>query len=149
MLEVVAVADESPSSAASASSRGRRRSARLKDGGRRLPFTVYLSREEREQLELRALATGDSIAKILVESALSPVTNTALDDNVIARTDMSEAMSALRGMRRDLEGVSTNLNQIAHHANTVSEVPADFAQVVARVRRTVNELNEILLQVRR
>lgn len=129
--------------------RDRRRSARAINGQRRRVFKVYLTSEEREQLELRALATGDSIAKILVESALSPVTNTALDDSVIARTDMSEAMSALRGMRRDLEGVSTNLNQIAHHANTVSEVPADFAQVVASVRRTVNELNEILLQVRR
>lgn len=143
------MAEESAVSAASAPRRDRRRSARLRDGERRLPFTVYLSREEREKLELRALATGDSIAKILVDCALQPQSNPALDQEAIPQADTSEAMSALRAMRRDLEGVSTNLNQIAHHANTVSEVPADFAQVVASVRRTVDELNEILLQVRR
>ena len=127
----------------------RRRSARLRGGQRRKPVTVYLSDKERELLELLSEATGESMAKILVDAALRPSQNPAVDPVAVLPVEMGEAMAALRDMRRDLEGVGNNLNQIAYHANTVSEVPADFAQVVELVHRTIDDINDILIQVRR
>ena len=43
----------------------------------------------------------------------------------------------------------TNLNQIAHHANTVHEVPEDFEAVVAGVADTIEDINTRLDGVRR
>ncbi|WP_172193323.1 plasmid mobilization protein [Actinomyces faecalis] len=127
----------------------RRRSARLRGGQRRKPLTVYLSDEERELLELRSEATGESMAKILVDAALRPSQNPVVAPEAVAPAEMGEAMAALRDMRRDLDGIGNNLNQIAYHANTVSEVPADFTQVVELVHRAIDDINDILIQVRR
>ena len=60
-----------------------------------------------------------------------------------------ELVLQLRDYRRQLVGVTTNLNQIAHHANTTSEVPADFAAVVAEVHQLHDDINAILLGARR
>lgn len=120
-----------------------RRSARVREG-RRSRLTVYLAPEERQALELRAQSTGESMAKILVDSALHPMIADA--DAVVSLT---EAAGLLRDYRRQLVGVTTNLNQIAHHANTVHEVPADFGRVVAEVERLTDEINDLLVSVRR
>ena len=58
--------------------------------------------------------------------------------------------NASRGNLPDVTvGVTTNLNQVAHHANTTSEVPADFAAVVAEVHQLHDDINAILLGARR
>lgn len=119
---------------------GRRRSARTQ-GVRRGRLTVYLTGEERALLEARAEICGESMAKILVDAALHPVDAGA--------GDVHELVALLRDYRRKLEGATTNLNQIAHHANAVGEVPADFADVVARINRLHDDINDILAGVRR
>lgn len=123
---------------------GRRRSARTRTGVRRRPLAVYLSEDERALLEQRSEATGTSMARVLVDAALRPAQAGQIDTGALAET-----VALLRGYRRQLEGACTNLNQIAHHANTVSEVPADFAAVVAHVERVVDEVEDILASVRR
>lgn len=85
------------------------------------------------------------MAKILVDCALHPVSA----DEVADAGSAHELVSLLRDYRRQLVGVTTNLNQIAHHANTVGEVPADFAAVVAQVERLHDDINDILLGTRR
>lgn len=122
----------------------RRRSARTQ-GVRRRRLTVYLTDEERALLEARSEVSGESMAKILVDCALHPAST---GDGVDAG-GVHELVSQLRDYRRQLVGVTTNLNQIAHHANTTSEVPADFAAVVAEVHQLHDDINAILLGARR
>lgn len=121
---------------------GRRRSARTQ-GVRRGRLTVYLTDRERAALEARAEICGESMSRVLVDCALHPV------DAGAGAGDVHELVALLRDYRRKLEGATTNLNQIAHHANTVGEVPADFADVVARINRLHDDINDILAGVRR
>ncbi|WP_252864007.1 MobC family plasmid mobilization relaxosome protein [Actinomyces naeslundii] len=122
----------------------RRRSARTQ-GVRRGRLTVYLTDEERSLLEARSEVSGESMAKILVDCALHPV---SAGEGVDAG-GVHELVAQLRDYRRQLVGVTTNLNQIAHHANTTSEVPADFAAVVAEVHQLHDDINAILVGARR
>jgi len=122
----------------------RRRSARTQ-GVRRQRLTVYLTEEERSLLEARSEVSGESMAKILVDCALHPV---SAGDGVDAG-GAHELVAQLRDYRRQLVGVTTNLNQIAYHANTTSEVPADFAAVVAQIHQLHDDINDILLGARR
>lgn len=122
----------------------RRRSARTQ-GVRRGRLTVYLTDEERALLEARSEVSGESMAKILVDCALHPVS--AGED--VDAGGVHELVSQLRDYRRQLVGVTTNLNQIAHHANTTSEVPSSFAAVVAEVHQLHDDINAILLGARR
>lgn len=106
---------------------------------------MYLTEEERALLEARSEVSGESMAKILVDCALHPA---SAGDGVDAG-DAHELVAQLRDYRRQLVGVTTNLNQIAYHANTTSEVPADFAAVVAEVHQLHDDINAILVGVRR
>lgn len=121
-----------------------RRSARMREGQSRSRLTVYLSPDERTLLEARAANTGTSMAKLLIDAAFRPVAAGQIDTG-----NLEETVASLRDVRRKLEGVATNLNQIAHHANTVAEVPADFDRVVAQVERMTDEVNAVLASVRR
>ena len=122
----------------------RRRSARTQ-GARRGRLTVYLTDEERSLLEARSEVSGESMAKILVDCALHP----ASAGEGVDAGGVHELVAQLRDYRRQLVGVTTNLNQIAYHANTTSEVPADFAAVVAEVHQLHDDINAILVGVRR
>lgn len=126
-----------------------RHAKRSRSGTRRQRLTVYLTDEQREVLELRAKMSGQSLARTLVDSAIQPVHIKALDEEKIPVEMHGDVLASLRTVRRNLEGMATNLNQVAHHANTVSEVPSDFAEVVSQVRRSVADINELLRTVRR
>ena len=122
----------------------RRRSARTQ-GVRRQRLTVYLTEKERSLLEARSEVSGESMAKILVDCALHPV---SAGDGVDAG-DAHELVAQLRNYRRQLVGVTTNLNQIAHHANTTSEIPSSFNAVVRQIQQLHDDINDILLGARR
>lgn len=122
----------------------RRRSARTQ-GVRRQRLTVYLTEKERSLLEARSEVSGESMAKILVDCALHPV---SAGDGVDAG-DAHELVAQLRDYRRQLVGVTTNLNQIAHHANTTSEIPSSFNAVVRQIQQLHDDINDILLGARR
>jgi hypothetical protein len=124
----------------------RRRSARSR-GGVRKRVTVYLTGEERALLEAQAEVSGRSLSSILVDAALHPA---SLGDGAdLSARGGNELVEQLRDYRRKLVGVTTNLNQIAYHANTTSEVPADFPAVVDEIHRLHDEINAMLLGVRR
>lgn len=146
MVAVPSTADDTEVVARGSRRLDRRRSARSR-GGVRGRVTVYLTGEERALLEAQAEVSGRSLSSILVDAALHPV---SLGDGAgLSARGGNELVEQLRDYRRKLVGVTTNLNQIAYHANTASEVPADFAAVVAQIHQLHDEINAMLLGVRR
>jgi len=107
---------------------------------------VSLTASERALIEEGARLRGVSMSRFVVEAALHPVTTS---EEVAGVPHVEELIELLRVYRRQLEGAMTNLNQIAHHANTVHEVPEDFASVVSSVADTIEDINGRLDGVRR
>ena len=134
------------SSAAVSHSRTARRARRSVRGVQRSRLLVSLTASERALIEEGARLRGVSMSRFVVETALHPVTAA---EGVAGPAHVEELIELLRAYRRQLEGAMTNLNQIAHHANTVHEVPEDFASVVAGVADTIEDINARLDGVRR
>ena len=86
------------------------------------------------------------MSRFVVEAALHPVTTS---EGIAGPSHAEELIELLRAYRRQLEGAMTNLNQIAHHANMLREVPEDFASVVSSVADTIEDINARLDGVRR
>lgn len=127
-------------------SRTARRARRSVHGVQRSRLLVSLTASERALIEEGARLRGVSMSRFVVEAALHPVT---ASDGVAGAAHVEELIELLRVYRRQLEGAMTNLNQIAHHANTVHEVPEDFASVVSSVADTIEDINARLDGVRR
>lgn len=134
------------SSAVVSHSRTARRARRSVRGVQRSRLLVSLTASERALIEEGARLRGVSMSRFVVEAALHPVTTS---EEVAGVPHVEELIELLRAYRRQLEGAMTNLNQIAHHANTVHEVPEDFASVVAGVADTIEDINGRLDGVRR
>lgn len=134
------------SSEAVSHSRTARRARRSVRGVQRSRLLVSLTSSERALIEEGARLRGVSLSRFVVEAALHPV---ATSEEIVGPSHAEELIELLRVYRRQLEGAMTNLNQIAHHANTVHEVPKDFASVVSGVADTIEEINARLDGVRR
>lgn len=134
------------SSAVVSHSRTARRARRSVRGVQRSRLLVSLTASERALIEEGARLRGVSMSRFVVEAALHPVTAA---EGVAGVPHVEELIELLRVYRRQLEGAMTNLNQIAHHANTVHEVPEDFASVVSSVADTIEDINGRLDGVRR
>ena len=131
----------------SEASRMTRRARRSVRGVQRSRLLVSLTSSERALIEEGARLRGVSLSRFVVEAALHPVTTS--EGVAAGPAQAEELIELLRAYRRQLEGAMTNLNQIAHHANTVHEVPEDFGAVVAGVADTIEEINARLDGVRR
>ena len=105
-------------------------------GGRRHAHKVLVTPEEEALLARRAGEQGVSVARLLVESALSEATETPATRRA--------AMVELFAIRRLLAGIATNVNQIARYANANHEFPADAAGVLVGVRRIAGRIDEAL-----
>lgn len=130
----------------SEASRMTRRARRSVRGVQRSRLLVSLTSSERALIEEGARLRGVSMSRFVVEAALHPVTTS---EGIAGPAHVEELIELLRAYRRQLEGAMTNLNQIAHHANTVREVPEDFASVVSSVADTIEDINARLDGVRR
>ena len=122
---------------------GRRLSNRVANGQRRFRIQVNVTAEQAQLLKMRAAVEGISVSRVVVDSLFKPVESGEID-----AAALRESVVLLREYRRKLEGATTNLNQIAKHANTVSQVPANFGDVVRRLEEVTDEVNDLLLKVR-
>lgn len=95
-------------------------------------------------LEAKAKILGWSLSRTLVQAALKPT-----QADTIENSSLDERIEELRLLRRQLTGVATNLNQIARHANTVDEIPAEFPALMQELHRLIFEVNSLLLDVQR
>lgn len=101
-------------------------------GGRSIRHVVKLTPTEEKALALRANSRSVTVARLLAEAALGtlPATkNTAPTTEVFA-------------IRRQLQGVSTNLNQLARDYNSGVAFPdTDLDETRAAVRDCVQRVN--------
>lgn len=121
-----------------------RNAERQINGVTRTPLRVHLTRSERALLEAKAKILGWSLSRTLVQAALKPT-----QADTIENSSLDERIEELRLLRRQLTGVATNLNQIARHANTVDEIPAEFPALMQELHRLIFEVNSLLLDVQR
>ncbi len=125
--------------------RGARRSSRRSVRGMtRERMSVNVTSSERALIVEGAKIRGVSISRFLVDRALHPVTIDGSADHSNA-----ELVELLRGYRRQLEGAMTNVNQVAHHANTMREVPEEFGATVRSLAVTLTRINDMLASVGR
>lgn len=112
----------------------RRRQANVA-GGRRVRFEVKVSEVEAAQLKAIANEQEVSVARLLVESALSRGVETI--------TERRQLGFELTEVRRLLASVANNSNQVAKYTNTEGVVPswaADIAQDYAELRPQLNAI---------
>lgn len=125
--------------------RSLRRATHRTNGVRRRGLVVYLTESEHALLAQHAQNVGRSKSRVLRDAAFGELTV----DNPVTALDVQTLVTEFRSYRRNLEGIATNLNQIAHHANTVSEIPATFAAVVGRVETLADDLDALIAEASR
>jgi len=102
-------------------------------GGRRHQHMVRVSEAEETQLALLASKQEVTIPRLLVESALADVGETPSQRRL--------AMTELFCIRRQLAGVTTNVNQIARAVNTDGHTPVGTAAAIVEVRAVVEKID--------
>jgi len=105
-------------------------------GERDRAHKVKVTAEEEAALKLRAQALGITVPRLMLESALA-----ARGEGVSERRD---ALVELFRVRRQLAGVATNVNQIAHAVNTDGRIPIGSADVLARIEQVVDQIDDAI-----
>lgn len=118
---------------------GRTRRAKL-PGGRTRQINVRVSTEEWLGLQARAVESGMSVPRLLVDAALR--------DARPAPTVSPAEASELFAIRRLLAGVANNVNQVAKVTNATGETPAQTEDVFRAVARLVARLDALMDKVR-
>lgn len=108
-------------------------------GGRTTKKTYRVSEMEEAVLKAKAAGYGISVARLVVESALSK------DGD--SHTDRQAMIQELAQIRTLLGRVSSNVNQIARHANSTGEFPADAGAAVDAMRRLMVRIDEAVKAV--
>jgi hypothetical protein len=101
------------------------RQARDPDG-RHCRIYVRVTEEERARIEARAAASGVTAPRLLVELALL---------GPAGATERHAVNAAMLGMRRQIVGMATNINQLAKWANTREQLPPGLDAALASIRR--------------
>lgn len=94
---------------------------------------VRVSEAEERQLQQLAAEQEVTVPRLLVESALAAVGETP--------SQRRAAMSELFAIRRQLAGVTTNVNQIARAVNTDGRLPVGSAAALARIEEVVGRID--------
>ena len=106
-----------------------------KPKGKRYVHQVKVSEPEEAILAAKAASLNVSIVKLLVDSTLGK--NQYLQRRAL--------ITELVGARRELQGVATNVNQMARLANTTQEAPAALAvegldPIIEKIWSVIKEL---------
>lgn len=110
-------------------SKGRQRRSRIAGGARSKMIGVRVTPEERDEVERLAGERGMTPPELLLKAALTESIEGA--DQVAERRLVAAELMAVQ---RLIGRTADNMNQIAKKANTVHEVPSDFAPAIAEAR---------------
>jgi len=94
---------------------------------------VRVTAIEESQLRIRADAENVTVPRLLIERALA--------DGGETPSDRRDALVELFGVRRQLAGVATNFNQIAHAVNTDGRLPIGSTATYARIEEVVERID--------
>ena len=110
----------------------RRRRANAPDGRPR-EHKVRVSAHEEALLQLLAEREQVTVPRLLVEAALARGGDTP--------TERRATLVELFGVRRQLAGLATNVNQIAHAVNTDGRMPIGSAAELAQIEDVVGKID--------
>ena len=119
----------------------RRRRAANVPGGRNQSFRVRVSDEEALALHGLAAARNVTVPRLLLESALAGLSDR---DGVLTRAEKDELLAAIGPLRRDVEGVGVNVNQMAHHMNATTEMSSEWLSVGTSARGVLDAVSAVL-----
>lgn len=102
-------------------------------GARQHAHQVKVTAQEEAALTRLAAELGVSVPRLLVESALSPT-----GEGV---SDRRDAMRNLFALRRQLAGLTTNVNQIARAVNTDGRLPIGSAGTLRSIEDLVDKID--------
>jgi len=105
-------------------------------GGRPHQHMVRVTDMEEAQLRLRADAEKVTIPRLLVERALA--------DGGETPSERREALVELFRVRRQLAGLATNVNQIAHGVNIDGRLPVGSAATLAQIEDVVEKIDAVI-----
>lgn len=120
-------------------SKGRQRRSRIAGGARSKMIGVRVTPEERAEVERLAGERGMTPPELLLSAALTESIEGA--DQVAERRLVAAELMAVQ---RIIGRTADNMNQIAKKANTVHEVPSDFAAAVAEARSVWFRCEQVL-----
>lgn len=106
-------------------------------GGREGRFVVKVSADEEALLRARAQQANVSVQRLMVSRALSEDRAPSVEYET-RRAAWAQACE----VRNSIAALGVNMNQIARHANTDREIPADFAPATAAVTRAMARVIE-------
>lgn len=109
-------------------------------GGRQVVRKVRVTVRDNARLEALAATQCVSVPRLLVEAALAGDGWTPTQRRALARE--------LAAMRRDVEGIGTNVNQLARWANTTERFPRDAARVLDVIGAAVERLDGLVAELR-
>ncbi|WP_406710525.1 MobC family plasmid mobilization relaxosome protein [Trueperella pyogenes] len=102
----------------------------------RRTFTLKMRQSDYDRLFYNAKRTGVSMSEYLVRGLQPPVEQ--LDPETIR-----EILRELKHMNRQIVGEATNVNQIAHWANSTESFPAEAAELARQIRVQMKEINAV------
>jgi hypothetical protein len=115
--------------------KSRRRRANV-EGGRMHRHVVKVTPEEEARLLQIAERHRVTVVRLLVESALSEGAETP--------SERRDQFVELSNLARLVGTVANNINQIARHANTTSEVPSDAAAAITDAKNVIRRVDRLL-----
>lgn len=108
-------------------------------GGRPVKVEVKLTEAEFEAVSLRAAAARLTVPSFLAVTALRPAG--------VGEGDARSAVTNLVAVRRILDGVATNLNQIAARLNSTGQVDGALPVVLDAVERITERADGAVREV--
>lgn len=121
-----------------------RRSSKSAVGEHRRKIEVFVTPEEHALIKTKALASGLSMSRLMIESTLNAARYEMIDAGLA-----SELHQLLGDYRHKLAGIANNVNQIAKQANTSFEVPANTDNALRVALQVMEHVNEIMHSVER
>ncbi|WP_461171145.1 plasmid mobilization relaxosome protein MobC [Arthrobacter sp. Z1-15] len=118
--------------------KSRRRRANV-PGGRLHRHIVKVSPEEEAQLVQIAGRHRVTVVRLLVESALSESDETP--------SERRDQFMELSNLARLVGTVANNVNQVARHANSTGEIPADAAASIAHAKSVIYRVDRLLAEM--
>lgn len=114
--------------------------------GRTYEYRLRIDSRYGEALREEAARNGVTIARLIVERCCIPndAAHALHSGPAVAKTD-AQCVRELLNLRRQLNGVANNINQMAYWANANSAFPQDAELAAAAIRSTVvPRINTIL-----